>query len=64
MNDELTAYDLRFNIWALLGCLYKRGHPNVDYEENEKLFEENYSKFENEYYFPEETLNDLGLLDN
>lgn len=57
MHDELTAWDLRYNIMALTLCFYKRGHPNVVYENNEEIFEEEYSIFEKDYYSPDEIIN-------
>jgi hypothetical protein len=62
MNEEITAYDLRFNLMAFALCIYKRGHPNVTYEEDWELFDNNYIHFEKDYYSPEEVLNNLQLI--
>jgi hypothetical protein len=61
MNNELSAYDLFYNLRALQLCLRKRGHPNVTYEDNEILFEKKYEEFKKEYYTPNESFKICGL---
>ncbi len=64
---ELTGYDLRYNISALILCVHKRGHPNVLYEDDPIIFEgdeptEKYKNIEKEYFSSEEVINALKII--
>ena len=59
MKEELTAWDLKYNIRACM-CTVLKKNKNALYENDEFIFEKNYSA--EDYYSPDETLNAFSLI--
>lgn len=68
MNEnELTPYERRYNFWALILCVVKRNHPNINYNDDPSIFEENgnyeeYKKIAKDFFSPDETINALEII--